>query len=44
MNLVYKWDKKLKDEEDRINDAVDEYNRFKFEAKYNNAVLSERLR
>lgn len=43
ISIQYKLDKKLKDKDDAINQSIDEYNRFKFDAKYQNHVLSEKM-
>lgn len=43
-NIIYKMDKKIKENQTMINQAIDAFNRYKFEAKYNNHVLSEKMR
>jgi hypothetical protein len=37
-------DKKLRDQEENIMIAIDDFNKFKFESKNNNRILSEKLR
>ena len=43
ISIQYKLDKKLKEKDDAINECIDEFNRFKFDAKYQNHVLSQKM-
>lgn len=44
VNMKYKLDKRMAEIEEKVDNALEDFNRYKFEAKYNNAVLSEKLR
>ena len=42
LNIMY-GNKKIKEMDNSINESIDVYNRYKFEAKYQNHLLSEKM-